>query len=152
MKGRQIGKLAQEFGVPVETIRYYERCGLLDEPARSEGNYRIYGESQVEQLRFIVNCRCLDMDQDEIRRLLKLRARPPKDCTQVNAIIDQHIAHIEVRLADLHELSRQLRELRQSCNQPRDLDNCRIIDALRTARTGKRAAPRRLSRHGRAGG
>ena len=132
MKGRQIGALARELGVPIENIRYYERCGLMDKPARTEGNYRVYTDAQVEQLRFIINCRLLDMDQSEIRRLLDLRARPPKDCAAVNAIIDEHIAHIDQRVAELRKLSKQMHKLRESCNQVSALENCRILGALRT--------------------
>lgn len=131
MAGQQIGDVARRLGVPVETIRYYERCGLLEKPARTGGNYRLYSDVQVEQLGFILNCRNLDMTHNEIRRLLKLRQRPPRDCTEVNTLIDEHIGHIEERMAQLRQLSRNLRQLRTSCNEVRSLENCTIIDTLR---------------------
>ena len=145
MKGRQIGTLARELDVPIENIRYYERCGLMDKPARTEGNYRVYTDAQVDQLRFIINCRHLDMDQSEIRRLLDLRARPPQDCAAVNAVIDEHIAHIDQRVAELRKLSKQLHKLRESCNEVSILENCKIIGALRTRSAGGKEA--KASRH-----
>lgn len=138
MKGRQIGVLARDLGVPIETIRYYERCGLLDKPSRSEGNYRLYEDAEVDQLRFIINCRHLDMEHTEIRRLLELRAHPPKDCAEVNAIIDEHISHIDERVTELRKLSKELHKLRECCNHVRALEHCRIIDTLRTASAAKR--------------
>lgn len=143
MKGLQIGTLARELGVPIETIRYYERCGLMDKPERTEGNYRVYADAQIERLRFIVNCRHLDMEHHEIRRLLKLRARPPQDCTEVNAIVDEHIAHIDQRIGELRKLSRQLHALRESCNSVSSLADCQILGTLRTKPTARRLKIRR---------
>lgn len=137
MTGRQIGDVAGLFGVPVETIRYYERCGLLEKPTRTGSNYRLYSDEQGERLGFILNCRNLDMTHEEIRRLLKLRHRPPKDCTEVNAILDEHIAHIDERIAELRSLSKQLHELRTSCNEVRSVDDCEILSTLRRVRAVK---------------
>ena len=75
----RIGDLAQATLCPVETIRYYEREGLLPAPARSGGNYRLYGTQHVERLRFIRNCRSLDMTHDEIRTLLAFRDGPEEN-------------------------------------------------------------------------
>ena len=137
MTGRQIGDVATLLGVPVETIRYYERCELLDKPARTGSNYRLYSDEQVERLGFILNCRNLDMTHEEIRRLLQLRRRPPKDCTEVNALIDEHIAHIDERISELRRLSKQLHELRTSCNEVRSVDDCEILSTLRRPPSGK---------------
>lgn len=94
----KIGELAKRTGCPVETIRYYEREGLLPEPARSEGNYRQYTLAHVERLSFIRHCRSLDMTQEEIRTLLALRDRPEADCGTANRLIDEHLHHVEVRM------------------------------------------------------
>ena len=142
MKGKQIGALARELNVPIETIRYYERCGLMDKPERTEGNYRVYAGAQIEQLRFIINCRHLDMEHEEIRGLLKLPAQPPPDCGEVNAIIDGHIAHIDERIAQLRKLSKQLHKLCESCNAVSSLDSCRIMDALKTTSAVKKRSHR----------
>ncbi len=74
----KIGELAKLTDCQVETIRYYEKENLLPEPARSEGNYRLYTQAHVERLTFIRNCRSLDMTLEEIRSLLSLRAYPPR--------------------------------------------------------------------------
>ena len=76
----KIGELARLAGTNVETIRYYERDGLLPVPARSEGNYRIYGETHVQRLFFIRRCRGLDMTLDEIRVLLRFKDAPHGLC------------------------------------------------------------------------
>ena len=92
--GLKIGELAQRTGTQVETIRYYEREGLLPEPARSEGNYRLYDKAHTERLSFIRHCRSLDMTLDEIRALLKFRDAPNQECGEVNALLDEHIGHV----------------------------------------------------------
>lgn len=138
MTGRHIGAVARQLDVPVETIRYYERCGLLDKPDRTGSNYRLYGDEQIERLGFILNCRNLGMTHEEIRRLLSVRQRQPKDCTEVNAVIDEHIAHIDERITELRTLSKQLRDLRTRCNEVQSVDDCKIISALRGA-PGKKA-------------
>jgi Cd(II)/Pb(II)-responsive transcriptional regulator len=149
MAGRQIGDVAGLLGVPVETIRYYERCGLLDKPTRTGSNYRVYSDEQVERLGFILNCRNLDMTHEEIRRLLKLRHRPPKDCTEVNALIDEHIAHIDERISELRRLSKQLHALRTSCNEIRSVDACEILSTLRRPPSVKatKASPSHVGTH-----
>src|SRR3546814_7885206 len=86
-----IGGLAKRTESTVETIRYYEKEGLLPEPSRSDGNYRLYGEEHIERLRFIRHCRTLDMALDEVRTLLRSRDTPTEDCGDVNALLDEHI-------------------------------------------------------------
>ena len=89
----KIGQLAQQTGTPVDTIRYYEREGLLPRAARTEGNYRIYDAVHLERLAFIRRCRSLDMTLDEIRVLLCFRDRPLESCKDVNTLLDAHIDH-----------------------------------------------------------
>lgn len=81
----KIGELASALDVPIETIRYFEREGLLPAPARSEGNYRLYSETHRERLSFIRHCRTLDMALDEIRQLLRLKDSPDDPRGEVNA-------------------------------------------------------------------
>src|SRR3546814_4748472 len=80
-----IGELAKRTESTVETIRYDEKEGLLPEPSRSDGNYRLYGEEHIERLRFIRHCRTLDMALDDVRTLLRYRDTPTEDCGDVNA-------------------------------------------------------------------
>src|SRR5690606_14867068 len=80
----KIGELARAARCSTETVRFYEKAGLLPEPARSGGNYRQYGPAHLERLRFIRNCRGLDMAHDEIRALLGMIDHPARDCGAIN--------------------------------------------------------------------
>lgn len=126
----KIGELAKKTGCLVETIRYYEREGLLPEPIRSDGNYRLYGNAHVERLRFIRQCRSLDMTLDKTRRLLNLRDAPEESCCEVNALIDEHISHVIDRIAELKALQKQLKELRNLCQKIEAVKNCEILQSL----------------------
>ncbi|SOE70282.1 DNA-binding transcriptional regulator, MerR family [Burkholderia sp. D7] len=86
----KVGDLAKRAGCKVETVRYYESEGLPPEPARSEGNYRLYGESHVEGLMFIRNCRALDMTLGEIRALLGFKDGGGQDCGDVDALLERY--------------------------------------------------------------
>ena len=125
----KIGELAKLTDAQVETIRYYEREALLPPPARSEGNYRLYTQAHVERLTFIRNCRGLDMTLEEIRSLLNLRDSPQDQCESVNALIDEHIQHVNTRIASLQALQTQLLDLRERCSEGAP-DHCGILDRL----------------------
>jgi Cd(II)/Pb(II)-responsive transcriptional regulator len=115
----KIGELAKAANTPVETIRYYEREQLLPEPARTDGNYRIYDDEHAQRLGFIRRCRSLDMTLDEIRSLLKFRDAPQDDCGEVNQLLDDHIGHVAARISELKTLEKQLKALRLQCCGPR---------------------------------
>lgn len=126
----KIGELAKQAGCQVETVRYYEREGLLPAPARSEGNYRVYGPEHLERLVFIRNCRTLDMTLEEIQRLLALRDLPRESCAGINSLVDEHIEHVERRIASLQALRQQLSELRERCSGTREAEACEILRQL----------------------
>jgi Cd(II)/Pb(II)-responsive transcriptional regulator len=126
----KIGTLSTRTGTPVETIRYYEREGLLPAPPRSEGNYRLYGEAHAERLAFIRRGRALGMNLDEIRALLRLKDEPQADCAEVNTLLDAHIAHVAQRVAELQALSAQLQALRQCCTAQGTVATCGILEGL----------------------
>ncbi len=126
----KIGELAKLTDCQVETIRYYEREGLLPEPARSDGNYRLYTQAHVERLTFIRNCRSLDMTLEEIRSLLSLRDSPQDQCESVNALVDEHIQHVKARIDGLLVLQAQLLDLRQRCGEGPDIEQCGILQRL----------------------
>ncbi|WP_263139026.1 Cd(II)/Pb(II)-responsive transcriptional regulator [Pseudomonas sp. RIT-PI-AD] len=126
----KIGELARLTHCQVETIRYYEREGLLAAPMRSEGNYRVYDDSHTERLTFIRNCRSLDMTLEEIRSLLALRDRPRQSCEAVNDLVDEHIEHVRARILSLQALQEQLVELRGRCNEGGPGEPCGILQRL----------------------
>ena len=126
----KIGELAKKAGCRVETVRYYEREGLLPAPARSEGNYRLYGAQHLERLVFIRNCRTLDMTLEEIQRLLALRDLPHESCAGINSLVDEHIEHVQARIDSLQALRDQLTELRDRCNDPKGAEDCGILRQL----------------------
>ena len=135
MRKMKIGDLARTAGCQVETIRYYEREELLPEPARTEANYRTYGQRHVERLRFIRNCRSLDMTLDEIRGLLTFCDAPERNCIEVSALLEAHIRHVAHRISELKLLEQQLKDLRQQCSQPGATKYCGILNKLGTGRT-----------------
>ncbi|MDA8259171.1 MAG: Cd(II)/Pb(II)-responsive transcriptional regulator [Betaproteobacteria bacterium] len=126
----KIGELARLTGAQVETIRFYEHEGLLPETARTEGNFRVYGNAHAERLSFIRNCRSLDMTLDEIRVLLRFKDVPSENCGAVNELLDQHVGHVTSRIRELRQLERQLRDLRDLCQEARDAEHCGILNEL----------------------
>lgn len=129
----RIGELARRTGTQVETLRYYEREGLLTEPARSDGNYRLYGPEHLEQVQFIRHCRSLDMSLEEIRVLLRLRGVPADDCADVNSLLDEHLGHVTRRIRELRHLERELKALRARCQAATDAAHCGILSELTRA-------------------
>lgn len=126
----KIGELAARTGCLVETIRYYERKGLLPAPTRTDGNYRVYGEAHAERLQFIRHCRSLDMTLEEIRVLLDLRDAPEQDCVGVNILLDKHIGHVAHRIKELKVLQVQLKQLRSRCVTAQTTRECGILQGL----------------------
>lgn len=132
VKRLKIGELANRTDCNIETIRFYEREGLLPAPARNESNYRLYDETHVERLTFIRHCRSLDMTLDDVRVLLRFRDAPDQQCSEVNALLDQRIAHVSRRIQDLQALEAQLKGLRSLCNEETAAGECGILNELAT--------------------
>jgi len=129
----KIGELAVESSTPIETIRYYEREGLLPVPARTQGNFRVYDVSHKERLLFVRFCRGLDMSLDEVRVLLRFKDAPGKDCGDVDALLDEHIGHVSTRIRELRALEKQLKELRARCGVSKSADQCGILSGMTRA-------------------
>lgn len=129
----RIGELAKATGCEVETIRYYEREGLLAAPPRSEGGYRQYALREVEQLNFIRHCRSLDMPLADIKRLAALAGDAVASCDEVDALVDGHIVRVRAKLASLQALEGQLLRLRAQCASVKQGDACRIVASLQKA-------------------
>jgi Cd(II)/Pb(II)-responsive transcriptional regulator len=126
----KIGELARAARCTTETVRFYEKEGLLAEAGRTQSNYRHYDASHLERLRFIRNCRALDMTHEEIRGLLRLKDTPAEDCGAVNTLLDDHIGHVDARIAELLHLKQQLGALRQQCQVEQAVDACGILRGL----------------------
>ena len=127
----KIGDLARETDTRVVTIRYYEKIGLLPEPARSStGNYRSYGRDTLERLRFIRRCRSLGFSLEQVRDLLALASEAEHACDAVDRLTSQHLAEVERKIADLTRLAEELRRISASCQGGGTISNCRIIQAI----------------------
>jgi len=135
----RIGELSEAIGVDVETIRYYEKAGLMPRPARQDNGYRAYGREHLERLAFIRHCRVLDMPLNDIKRLLDFAADASANCGDVDRLIDEHLARVRVRLASLTALEHQLQALRKQCGvQPHTVATCGILQELVSAAQGER--------------
>lgn len=132
----KIGELARAAHVEVETIRYYERIGLLPAPARSYNGYRAYANGHLERLAFIRHCRALDIALADIARLLRLVDDPTASCSEVDALIDTQLTRVRARLDNLRMLERQLVALRSQCGTPDRGAQCGILHELEAPTLG----------------
>lgn len=126
----KIGELARQADTNPETIRYYEREGLLQRAGRSDGNYRVYSDTHLDRLNFIRRCRNLDMTLNEIRTLLSYKDAPQENCGEVNRLLDEHIEHVSRRIAELKALEGELRRLRDNCHDETRAASCGILNGL----------------------
>lgn len=129
----RIGELGLAVGVDVETIRYYEKAGLLADPVRLANGYRDYGDKHLEQLAFIRHCRVLDLPLVEIKQLLELLSQPSAACDDVDRLIEGQLARVQTRIRSLRALERQLSALRSCCAAPQTAAECGILHELVTA-------------------
>ncbi|HEY5722372.1 MAG TPA: helix-turn-helix domain-containing protein [Allosphingosinicella sp.] len=129
----KIGEIAAATGVHVETIRYYEREGLVPPPARTSSNYRSYGQEHRKRLTFIRRARDLGFSLAQVRELLTLADERDRSCEVVDEIARKHEAVIRSKIAELTALGAELTSLVGQCRQGRIAD-CRIIDALQPDR------------------
>lgn len=127
-----IGELARKADTNAETIRYYERIGLLPSPPRTAGNYRDYSTGHVSRLTFTRRARDLGFSIEQVRALLNLADNKEQSCEAVDAIARAHLADVKRKLADLSALRRELDSLIGQCRHGTVAD-CRIIDALAPA-------------------
>lgn len=125
-----IGQLAKRVGIGVETVRFYERRGLIDEPPRRPSGYRQYPLQAAARLRFIRRAKELGFTLDEIGELLSLRSRPGENRDVVRAKARTKITNIERRLADLTRMRDVLAELADACEHHHDTERCPILEAL----------------------
>jgi len=124
-----IGRLASATGAKIETIRYYEKAGLLAPPSRTNGNYRSYRADDVERLRFIRRTRDLGFSLEEVRALLDLAADRDGDCASVDELAGHHLAEVDRKIADLTALRQQLAAAVAACDGG-SVSSCRILSAF----------------------
>lgn len=139
-KEMRIGELGEATGVDIETIRYYEKSGLLQSPERQANGYRSYGPVHLERLSFIRHCRALDMPLADVQRLLSFVDRPQADCGDINRLIDEHLARVRARLKSMRALEKQLTALRRHCAADHTAGECGILQELVSAAHGEACA------------
>ncbi|MFT3670730.1 MerR family transcriptional regulator [Aestuariivirga sp.] len=129
MTGIPIGKLAAVASTKVQTIRYYEEIGLVKPFQRTEGGHRLYDPKDVRRLKFIRHARELGFGIDEIRELLKLSDNPQTSCSVADRIASAHLKQVELRLAKLKALRKELKRMVEECGHGR-VSQCRVIEVL----------------------
>jgi len=129
VKPLAIGGLAEQTGVKVPTIRYYESVGLLPPPPRTESNRRTYGPKDVKRLRFIRHARDLGFEVEAIRQLLSPADEPNRSCADADAIARQHLADIESKVARLLALRMEVQSMLEQCARG-EIKDCRVIEVL----------------------
>ncbi len=125
----RIGKLASNCGCPVETIRYYEKIGLLPQAARQANGYRRYEGMHQKWLQFILRSRELGFSQKEVRRLTDLAHQKRPACSDVYDLLDEHVVDVRKRVAELKRMERALVRLKKQCHEG-TLHDCPVIDEL----------------------
>jgi len=126
-----IGQLARQTGTKAETIRYYEKIGLLQAPLRSEGNYRNYGAQDQRRLSFVRRARELGFSIEQIRELIAFAEQREHQCSSVDEVVKEHIADISRRIHDLQALQGELERMIGDCPGGRVAD-CRVLEALQS--------------------
>ncbi|MFF0637563.1 MerR family transcriptional regulator [Nocardia sp. NPDC004151] len=124
------GELAALAGVNAQTLRYYERRGLLTPPPRSPSGYRSYPDDAVTTVRFVKRAQDLGFSLDEIEELLHLAAGGPDDCDSARTLAPERVTQLADRIADLQRMQRSLTELISTCERPRAQRSCPILTSL----------------------
>lgn len=127
--GYAIGDLARQTGTKVETIRWYERDGIMPKPARTEGGQRAYTRAHLDRLAFIRHARELGFPLDAVRALLRLSDDPDRPCAEADAIAQKHLQSVRSRLTRLQALEAELVRMVDACGHGR-VGECRVIEVL----------------------
>lgn len=135
-KGITRGDLARRTGVNAETIRYFERVGILASPQRTEGGHRVYDQNHVRALSFIHRARGLGFSPDQVRAIVELGGPGKATCGQVREIASHHLAHVRTKIVDLVEIERLLAMTIERCSGRPDAE-CAIIDMIEQPEVGR---------------
>ena len=125
----RIGELATACDCSAETIRYYERVGLLEQPPRSANRYRVYDDRHLKGLKFILRARSLGFTQDEVRQLVDIAHMQTPACEAVHTLLSEQISQVRRKLRELRQLEKSLTRLRDQCEDG-SLNECPVIDEL----------------------
>lgn len=136
MERSTIGQLARQAGVNIETIRYYERRGLLPDPPRSRAGYRQYPPEAIGRLTFIRRAQTLGFTLAEISELLDLRVGPTQACEDVETKARSAIARCQAKIDELQQMSRALGKLADACSSRPHTSDCPIIELLEEGADG----------------
>lgn len=131
MNGLTIGKVAKQAHVNIETIRYYERVGLIDEPPRSESGYRLFSEDVVQRISFIKKAQDLGFKLNEIKTLLSMSENGNYDCYEAQQFALQKISEIESKIVALNEIKAVLYDLTKKCPGHGSIGNCPIMNEFK---------------------
>jgi MerR family mercuric resistance operon transcriptional regulator len=135
----KISEAAGASGCHLETIRYYERIGLMPNPARIGSGYRSYGDADVERLRFITRGRDLGFSLDAIGGLLRLAQDPDLSCSEVDLLARRHLVDIQTRIADLQRMANELERTIGDCHGG-ERGSCTILGTFKQPATSEQAA------------
>jgi MerR family copper efflux transcriptional regulator len=130
MESMTIGKVAKGAAVGVETVRFYEREGLIEKPPRRDSGYRAYPADTVDRVRFIKRAKELGFSLKEIKELMALRIAPGATCGQIKKRAEAKIENIEDKISSLQRMKQALRKLTAACGGKGAVSECPILDAL----------------------
>jgi DNA-binding transcriptional MerR regulator len=143
----RIGQVAQETGLSIDTIRFYEKQGLLKRSPRTEGGFRLFGLGDIETLKFVRKAQELGFSLNEIRELLILRSDHVPACSHVKELLDQKVVAVEQKISELQDLERSLKQALQKCKRElriasaRHEECCPVIEEInRAARSNSQHA------------
>lgn len=124
-----IGVLSRKTGCNIETIRYYEKAGIIPHPARSDGGHRLYGSGHLKRLAFVMKARVLGFTLAEVKALLRLVDERDQPCDEVRSLAASHLADVRIKLADLRTMEAVLKEMIVSCDKDQT-NECPLVERM----------------------
>lgn len=125
----KINELSQKAGIHRETIRYYEKIGLLSQPQRTASGYRLYDESALQCLTFIKSCRTLGLSLEEIKQLYQIQTTPQADCQDADEMIQHHLQQVQSKIRQLKKIEKLLKKMAH-CGK-HNVEQCNVMIGLR---------------------
>jgi len=129
-----ISQLAKAAGIPVTTVRYYERIGLVEPEDRSHGNYRLYGNDSLNKLKFIRAAQAIGFTLEDVKSLLTDEDGDTPTCGSVQGLIEARLADIEERLKDMRHVRKVLKSALEQCHEQQKSECCQVVAGLRSGK------------------